>query len=125
MEKRLKRPAGLTAVFWRYLLTTGAAVLLLAILWWIGLITLMRHGIVYPANTAEGGVGAVARALSAGELDTAEIPYYYRWALFVEGGQVQDPGNMDPRHLDYAKAALAGERDPQGRFYSALLTKAP
>ena len=82
------------------------------------LITLMRHGIVYPANTAEGGVGAVARALSAGELDTAEIPYYYRWALFDEGGQVQDPGNMDPRHLDYAKAALAGERDPQGRFYS-------
>ena len=118
MEKRLKRPAGLTAVFWRYLLTTGAAVLLLAILWWIGLITLMRHGIVYPANTAEGGVGAVARALSTGELDTAEIPYYYRWALFDEGGQVQDPGNMDPRHLDYAKAALAGERDPQGRFYS-------
>ena len=36
MEKRMKRPAGLTILFWRYLLTTGAAILALAVLWWMG-----------------------------------------------------------------------------------------
>ena len=110
----MKRPAGLTALFWRYLITTGAAMLLLAVLWWIGLTTMMRFGIVHPANTAAGGVDTVSQALSTGELETSKIPYYYRWAIFDAGGQVQDQGNMDQRHLDYARATLAGERDPQG-----------
>ena len=114
----MKRPAGLTALFWRYLITTGAAMLLLAVLWWIGLTTMMRFGIVHPANTAAGGVDTVSQALSTGELETSKIPYYYRWAIFDAGGQVQDQGNMDQRHLDYARATLAGERDPQGIFYS-------
>ena len=88
---------------------------------------MMRYGIVYPANTAASGVEAVAQALSSGELDTEEIPYFYRWALFDAGGQVRDPGNMDEKHLDYAEAALAGERDPQGMFYSQYhrLTQLP
>lgn len=127
MEKHVKRPAGLTALFWRYLITTGAAVVLLAVLWWIALTTLMRCGIVYPANTAADRVEAVAQALSSGELNTSEIPYYYRWAVFNADGQVQDQGNMDQRYLNYAKAALAGERDPRGRFYSQYhrLTQMP
>ena len=75
MEKRVKRPAGLTALFWRYLITTGAAMLLLAVLWWIGLTTMIRFGIVYPANTAAGGVDTVIQSLSSGELKTSEIPY--------------------------------------------------
>ena len=58
MEKRIRRPAGLTALFWRYLITTGAAVVLLAVLWWIALTTLMRCGIVHPANTAADRVEA-------------------------------------------------------------------
>ena len=118
MEKRIRRPAGLTALFWRYLITTGVVVILLAVLWWFGMTTMMRYGIVYPANTAASGVEAVAQALSSGELDTEEIPYFYRWAIFDGGGQVRDPGNMDEKHLTYAEAALAGERDPQGMFYS-------
>ena len=127
MEKRIRRPAGLTALFWRYLITTGIVVILLAVLWWFGLTTMMRYGIVYPANTAASGVEAVAQALSSGELDTEEIPYFYRWAIFDGGGQVQDPGNMDEKHLAYAEAALAGERDPQGMFYSQYhrLTQLP
>lgn len=127
MEKRIKKPAGLTALFWRYLLTTGAVIILLAILWWFWMIVMMRNGIVYPANTAANGVETVVQALSAGELDTADIPYCYRWAIFDAGGRVQDPGNMDQRHLDYAKAALAGEPDPQGILYSQYhrLTRMP
>ena len=74
MEKRLRRRSGLTSLFWRYLLTTGGAVLVLAVLWWGGMTVLMRMGVVYPANTAAVGVGAVMEALSAGELDTADIP---------------------------------------------------
>ena len=127
MEKRIRRPAGLTALFWRYLITTGVVVILLAVLWWFGMTTMMRYGIVYPANTAASGVEAVAQALSSGELDTEEIPYFYRWALFDAGGRVRDPGNMDEKHLAYAEAALAGERDPQGMFYSQYhrLTQLP
>lgn len=127
MEKRIRRPAGLTALFWRYLITTGIVVILLAVLWWFGMTTMMRYGIVYPANTAASGVEAVAQALSSGELDTEEIPYFYRWAISDGGGQVQDPGNMDEKHLAYAEAALAGERDPQGMFYSQYhrLTQLP
>ena len=114
----MKRPAGLTALFWRYLITTGAAMLLLAVLWWIGLTTMIRFGIVYPANTAAGGVDMVIQSLSSGELETSEIPYYYRWAVFDADGRIQNQGNMDQRHLDYARAALAGERNPQGILYS-------
>ena len=127
MEKRIRRPAGLTALFWRYLITTGVVVILLAVLWWFGMTTMMRYGIVYPANTAASGVEAVAQALSSGELDTEEIPYFYRWAIFDGDGQVRDPGNMDEKHLAYAEAALAGERDPQGMFYSQYhrLTQLP
>lgn len=127
MEKRLRWPAGLTALFWRYLITTGVVVVFLAILWWIALTTLMRCGIVYPANTAAGGVEVVAQALTTGELETSEIPYFYRWAIFDDGGQVRDQGNMDQRHLTYAKAAMAGEQDPQGTFYSQYhrLTRMP
>ena len=127
MEKWIRRPAGLTALFWRYLITTGVVVILLAVLWWFGMTTMMRYGIVYPANTAASGVEAVAQALSSGELDTEEIPYFYRWAIFDGDGQVRDPGNMDEKHLAYAEAALAGERDPQGMFYSQYhrLTQLP
>ena len=127
MEKRIKKPAGLTALFWRYLLTTGAVIILLAILWWFWMIVMMRNGIVYPANTAANGVETVVQALSAGELDTADIPYFYRWAIFDDRGEVLSDGKMDQRHLDYAKAALAGEPDPQGMFYSQYhrLTQMP
>ena len=56
MEKRIKRPAGLTALFWRYLITTSAVILLLAVLWWMGLTILMQMKFVYPASTAADGV---------------------------------------------------------------------
>ena len=42
----MRRRTGLTALFWRYLLVTGGAVVLLAVLWWGGLSALLRSGFV-------------------------------------------------------------------------------
>lgn len=118
MEKRMKRPAGLTVLFWRYLLTTGAAILALAVLWWMGLAVLMQMRFVYPASTAADGVGQLVYELGAGAKTPEDIPYYYRWAIFDEGRQLTDPGNMNHLQLSYAKAALAGDSIRQGVFYA-------
>ena len=112
VEKRIRRPADLTALFWRYLITTGVVVILLAVLWWFGMTTMMRYGIVYPANTAAsggggGGPGPLLRGTGHGG-----DPLLYRWAIFDGDGQVRDPGNMDEKHLAYAEAALAGGGTP-------------
>ena len=64
----MRRPAGLTALFWRYLLTTGAAILALAVLWWLGLSVLMQMKFVYPAGTAADGVDELAYELEAGAI---------------------------------------------------------
>lgn len=117
MEKRRERRPGLTALFWRYLITTGGVLLLLIILWWMGLTMLLRQGFVRPASTAADQVSGVIQKLESGEITPAEIPYYYRWALF-DAGQVVDEGNMNGRFLDYAKAAIAGDSAPQGMLYS-------
>ena len=117
MEKRRERRPGLTALFWRYLITTGGVLLLLIILWWMGLTMLLRQGFVRPASTAADQVSGVVQKLESGEITPAEIPYYYRWALF-DAGQVVDEGNMNGRFLDYAKAAIAGDSAPQGMLYS-------
>ena len=95
MEKRIKRPAGLTALFWRYLITTSAVILLLAVLWWMGLTILMQMKFVYPASTAADGVDNLISSLTAGTLTPEEIPYYYRWAVFDSGHQLIDAGNMN------------------------------
>ena len=63
MEKRMKRRPGLAALFWRYLLTTGTVMVLLAVLWWGALTGFMRCGFVYPASTAANGLEVVVPAL--------------------------------------------------------------
>ena len=68
MGKRMRRRTGLTALFWRYLLVTGGAVVLLAVPWWGGLSALLRSGFVLPAGTAAGQADGLVRALEAGEL---------------------------------------------------------
>lgn len=79
---------------------------------------MMRSGIVFPANTAADEVSTVIHSLESGEMDTTEIPYYYRWAIFSDDGQTLDEGNMDNSQLEYAKSALEGNSAPQGIFYS-------
>ena len=114
----MKRRAGLTALFWRYLLTTCALLAAIAVLWWGTLTALLASGFVLPAYTAERGAAEVLRAVADGTLDTADIPHYYRWAILTEDGQVTDPGNMDARHLGYARSALAGDSMPYGFPYT-------
>ena len=113
----MRRRTGLTALFWRYLLVTGGAVVLLAVLWWGGLSALLRSGFVLPAGTAAGQADGLVRALEAGELTPAELPHYYRWATFDGSAQVVGQRGMDERHLGYARAALGGDRTLHGFPY--------
>lgn len=113
----MRRRTGLTALFWRYLLVTGGAVVLLAVLWWGGLSALLRSGFVLPAGTAAGQADGLVRALEAGELTPAELPHYYRWAAFDSSAQVVGQRGMDGRHLGYARAALEGDRTLHGFPY--------
>ncbi|MFQ9598383.1 MAG: sensor histidine kinase [Flavonifractor plautii] len=117
MGKRMRRRTGLTALFWRYLLVTGGAVVLLAVLWWGGLSALLRSGFVLPAGTAAGQADGLVRALEAGELTPAELPHYYRWATFDGSAQVVGQRGMDGRRLGYARAALEGDRTLHGFPY--------
>lgn len=113
----MRRRTGLTALFWRYLLVTGGAVVLLAVLWWGGLSALLRSGFVLPAGTAAGQADGLVRALEAGELTPAELPHYYRWATFDGSAQVVGQRGMDERRLGYARAALEGNRTLHGFPY--------
>ena len=79
---------------------------------------LMQMKFVYPASTAADGVDNLISSLTAGTLTPEEIPYYYRWAVFDSGHQLIDAGNMNERHLAYAKSALAGDSAGQGIFYT-------
>lgn len=105
-------------MFWRYLLTTGAVILALAVLWWLGMSILIQMQFVYPASTAADGVDDLVYELEAGAITPEEIPYYYRWAVFDRSRQVMDPGNMNRRQLSYAESALAGDSIRHGIFYA-------
>lgn len=118
MEKRMKRRPGLAVLFWRYLLTTGTVMVLLAVLWWGALTWLMRCGFVYPASTAANGLEVVVPALENGSLAPEQLPYYYRWAVFDEGGELLRSGPMSERRLEYARQALTGDLSPKGVFYA-------
>ena len=118
MEKRMKRRPGLAALFWRYLLTTGTVMVLLAVLWWGALTWLMRCGFVYPASTAANGLEVVVPALENGSLAPEQLPHYYRWAVFDEGGELLRSGPMSERRLEYARQALTGDLSPKGVFYA-------
>ena len=118
MEKRMKRRPGLAALFWRYLLTAGTVMAFLAVLWWGALTWLMRCGFVYPASTAANGLEVVVPALENGSLAPEQLPYYYRWAVFDEGGELLRSGPMSERSLEYARQALAGGLSPKGVFYT-------
>lgn len=117
MGKRVRGKTGLTALFWRYLLTTGGAVVLLAVLWWGGLTLLLGSGFILPANTAAGQVDELTRALEAGELTPAELPHYYRWGTFDRHARVVEQRGLDERHMAYVRAILEGDRTPRGFPY--------
>ena len=114
----MKRRPGLAALFWQYLLTAGTVMVLIAVLWWGALTGLMRCGVVYPASTAANGLEVVVPALENGSLAPEQLPYYYRWAVFDEDGELLRSGPMSERRLEYARQALTGDLSPKGVFYA-------
>lgn len=116
MEKPRKRPMGLTALFWRYLLSTGGILLAALLLWWLCFAMLINLGVVLPSAYAAGQVQSTAEALRR-EFDTGAIPHYYRWAVFDAAGDLKDSGGMDRRHADYARQALSGEKTGHFPYY--------
>ena len=57
-------------------------------------------------------------ALENGSLAPEQLPYYYRWAVFDEGGELLRSGSMSERRLEYARKALTGDLSPKGVFYA-------
>lgn len=104
-----RRKIGLTAVFWRYLVTCGACVAMIAALWWAALMLLMRAGVVLPARTAaEVAQTLIARVMESGEFDPESAPHYVRWVRFTRDGELLDSGGMDKAHLRAAREELRG-----------------
>lgn len=71
----------LTAVFYRYLVTTGALMLGIVLLWWVALLSVMAAGWVLPASTAAlEAREAAQRCGETGCFSPENLPYYLRWA---------------------------------------------
>ena len=117
MEKRIRRPAGLTALFWRYLITTGVVVILLAVLWWFGMTTMMRYGIVYPANTAASGVEAVAQAVRKLKPTDRAVIYLFYYEGYSTGeiaGMLRVSQSTVTSRLHRARKKLKEQLEQEG-----------
>ena len=117
MEKWIRRPAGLTALFWRYLITTGVVVILLAVLWWFGMTTMMRYGIVYPANTAASGVEAVAQAVRKLKPTDRAVIYLFYYEGYSTGeiaGMLRVSQSTVTSRLHRARKKLKEQLDQEG-----------
>lgn len=110
---------GLTWLFWRYLLTTGAALIGIALAVIAVMLFLTGEGMVLWASAgAQAAEEAVRRAQETGVFEPETLPHYVAWARFDEGGDVIDPGTMDARQLDAARADRAGYSMRYGLFYA-------
>ena len=106
MEKPVKKTIGLAALFWRYLLTAGAGIAVLSLVWWAALMLLMvRAEFVLPAGYAAGHAAETAEMLTA-DFSPEDIPHYYRWAVFTERGGTIRCGGMSSRQLECARQSL-------------------
>ena len=117
MEKWIRRPAGLTALFWRYLITTGVVVILLAVLWWFGMTTMMRYGIVYPANTAASGVEAVAQAVRKLKPTDRAVIYLFYYEGYSTGeiaGMLRVSQSTVTSRLHRARKKLKEQLEQEG-----------
>ena len=104
------RKIGLTAVFWRYLVTCGVCVATIAALWWASLMLLMRAGVVLPARTAaQAAQTLAAEVMESGEFDPESTPHFVRWARFAQDGELLQSGGMDKAHLRAAQGELRGD----------------
>ncbi len=92
MEAKLKkrRGIGLSALFWRYLITTGLCLLAIPLVMFSVILGLMYSGLMLPANTAAIQVQNAVSALPEGSLAPSELPYYVRWAVFDTEGHITE-----------------------------------
>lgn len=106
MEKRVRKTIGLTALFWRYLLTVGLGIAAAPLVWWAVMMLLMFKGeFVLPAAYAAGHAAETAEEL-AENFAPETLPHYYRWAVFTESGDTIRCGGMSGRQLEYARQSL-------------------
>ena len=108
MDADVRRPLGLTALFWRYLFLVGGLMLLSAAFWWLGVILCINQGFVLPASQAASQVEAAAEDLRRDQ-NPSSLPHYIRWALFDTKGDLLDSGGMNRRHQKVAQSALTGK----------------
>lgn len=73
MEKRVRKTIGLTALFWRYLLTVGLGIAAAPLVWWAVMMLLMFKGeFVLPAAYAAGHAAETAELLAEEPLTAAQ-----------------------------------------------------
>lgn len=128
MEGRVKRKKrlGLTALFWRYLLTTAVLAVMIFALWWITLMVLIRSGVVLPAATAEWMLTPTVEAIgNAPAFDEALIPYWYRWARFDADGTLAESGALSESQLRGMKNAYGGQLLSHGFPYGKYHARVP
>lgn len=118
-RKTSARGVGLAGLFWRYLITTGLALAAVALALVSVVLLLTGNGVVLTASAgAQAASEAILRARQTGIFDPEALPGYVAWALFDESGEVLNPGTMDARQLDEARADRAGYSMRFGLFYS-------
>ena len=113
------RPIRLTAVFYRYLATTGVLMLGIVLLWWAALLSVMAAGWVLPASTAAlEAREAAQRCGETGRFSPEGLPHYLRWARFGSTNELVDSSEMTGRQLRLARAALEEGVCRQGFWYT-------
>lgn len=114
-----RRSIRLTAVFYRYLATTGALMLGIVLLWWAALLSVMAAGWVLPASTAALEAREAARRCEeTGRFSPEGLPHYLRWARFDSTSELVDRSEMTGRQLRLARAALEEGACQQGFWYA-------
>ena len=102
----------LRALLARYLVTTGALVLLITLIWWTGLMSLMGAGFVLPANTAEQAAYAAAeRMRQTGAMDDAARSSLFDYILLDADGAIVET-SLAGRALARARARVARGEAP-------------
>ena len=113
------RPVRLTAVFFRYLVTTGALMLVIVLLWWAALLSVMAAGWVLPASTAALEAREVAQHCGeTGRFSPEGLPHYLRWVRFGSTNELVDSSEITGRQLRLARAALEEGGCSQGFWYT-------
>ena len=113
------RPIRLTAVFYRYLATTGALMVAIVLLWWAALLSVMAAGWVLPASTAAlEAREAAQRCEETGSFVPEGLPHYVRWVRFGSTNEPVASSEMAGRQLRLARRALEEGVCQQGFWYA-------